>query len=162
MPPFDLDLLAITMTCSASFVFFPPVSLKSAWDVWLFYFLVLYFPFRFCRKNNDTKQATSPTQPSPLFPAFPFCVRQAFRINYILPSCFTPFPCTKSHTFFPPVRPLIFFRVSVVNSNYRGLYPFAHTIKYYTFSFIGLSDAEVLGSSPVRRFKYRKLETTTF
>jgi hypothetical protein len=40
--------------------------------------------------------------------------------------------------------------------------PFAHTIKYYTFACIRLTDAQVLGSYPVRRIRYRKLKINPY
>ena len=163
MPPFDLDLLAITMTCSASLVFFPP---RYHWKVsgMCDCFISLYYISLFVTLSKEQRYKTSHfCHPSfCVVSCFSFLGMSSIENELFLPILSHSDPFHQITYIFPSVRPLIFFEVSIVNSNYRGLCPFAHRIKYYTFMCIELTDTHFLGSSPVRRIKYRNLESTAF
>lgn len=160
MPPFDLDLLAITMKCSAS-LFFSGITEKCLRCV-IVLFRRIIFPFSFLSKEQRYKTS--------YFSHSAFCLVSCFSLSWyvkhsqwiIYPHLVSLLSRAQSYIHFSFGQTINIFQVSAVNSNYRGLCPFTHTIKYYTFTCIGLTDAHVLGASPVRRIKYRKLETTTF
>jgi len=109
-------------------------------------FISLYYVSLFVSLSKEQRYKTSHFS----YPAF--CVVSCFSflcMSSIENELFTPIlfhsvPLHQLTYIFPSARPLIFFEVSVVNSNYRGLSPFAHTIKSYTFPCIELTDAQVL------------------
>lgn len=126
MSPFDLDLLAITMTCSPSLIFFPGIT-ESVSDVWLFYFFVSYFPFRFLSKEQRYKTSYFSHSALCFVSSFSFLGTPSIQNELFTAILFHSFPLHQVTYIFPSVRPLIFFSISVVNSNYRGLCAPWHT-----------------------------------
>lgn len=127
MPASDLDLLAITMTCSAALVFFSGITEKCLWCVILLFRRII-FPFSFLSKEQRYKTSNFSHSAFCVVSCFSFLVMSSIQNELFTPILFHSFPLLQVTYIFPSVRPLIFFQVSAVNSNYRGLCPFAHTM----------------------------------
>jgi len=127
MPPFDLDVLAITMACSASLVLF----FRYHWEVSQMCdcFISSYYIslFVFLSKKQRYKTRYFSHSAFCVVSCFSFLGTSSIRNELFAPILFHFFPLHQVTYIFPSVRPSIFFQISVLNSNYRGLCPFAHT-----------------------------------